>query len=156
MYHPRSLEAEHLLGSSHTLRYLRWQKWKDTLDSLRTIEIPRWCRYTSSRDTDEFHVFFKFLEYCIYGAVGYLQIAIADNICCSFVMSKSSLAPMRSKTMTVPRLELQAAVLASRLKVTVLDELKLNIGSEHLWSDSATVLKYIQNENVNFGQFIMH
>ena len=46
-------------------------------------------------------------------------------------MSKSSLAPMRSKTMTVPRLELQAAVLASRLKVTVLDELKLNIGSEH-------------------------
>ena len=63
---------------------------------------------------------------------------------------------MRSKTITVPRLELQAAVLASRLKVTVLDELKLNIGSEHLWSDSATVLKYIQNENVNFGQFIMH
>ena len=58
--------------------------------------------------------------------------------------------------MTVPRLELQAAVLASRLKVTVLDELKLNIGSEHLWSDSATVLKYIQNENVNFEQFIMH
>ena len=58
--------------------------------------------------------------------------------------------------MTIPRLELQAAVLASRLKMTLLDELKLNIGSEHLCSDSATVLKYIQNENVNFGQFIMH
>ena len=40
--------------------------------------------------------------------------------------------------------------------MTIVDELKLNIDSVHLWNDSATDLKYIQNENVNFGQFIMH
>ena len=58
--------------------------------------------------------------------------------------------------MTISRLELQAAVLASRLKVIIVDELKLNIGSVRLWSGSATVLKYIGNENVNFRQFKMH
>ena len=58
--------------------------------------------------------------------------------------------------MTVPRLELQAAVLASRLKATIVEEMKLNIDSVHLHSNSATVLKYIRNGNVNLGQFIMH
>ena len=52
--------------------------------------------------------------------------------------------------------ELQEAVLASTLKATIVEELKLNLDSVHLWSDSATVLKYIGNKNVNFGQFIMH
>ena len=42
--------------------------------------------------------------------------------------------------MTIPRLELQAAVLASRLKATIVEKLKRNIDSVHLWSDSATVL----------------
>ena len=58
--------------------------------------------------------------------------------------------------MTTPRFELQAAVLASRLKTTRVEELELNIDSVRLWSDSATVLKDIRNGNVNFGQFIMH
>ena len=35
----------------------RWKKWKDTLDSLRRTEVPRWYRYTSSSDTVELHVF---------------------------------------------------------------------------------------------------
>ena len=57
--------------------------------------------------------------------------------------------------MTIPRLELQAAVLASRLKTTILSELKLKVNQVCLWSDSSTVLKYIKNEKVNFGQYIM-
>ena len=71
-------------------------------------------------------------------------------------MNKSRLANIRNKTMTISKLELQAAVLALRLKAAIVEELKLNIDIVHLWSDSAIVLKYIRNENVNFGQFIMH
>ena len=71
-------------------------------------------------------------------------------------MNESRLVPIRNKTMTIPRLELQVGVLVSKLKTTIVEELKLNIDSVHLWSASATVLKYIRNENVNFGQFIMH
>ena len=71
-------------------------------------------------------------------------------------MNESRLVPIRNKTMTIHSLELQVGVLVSKLKTTIVEELKLNIDSVHLWSASATVLKYIRNENVNFGQFIMH
>ena len=47
-----------------------WKRWKDTLDSLRAIEIPRWCRYTSSSDTVDY-VFSDLLN-ITYGAVVYL------------------------------------------------------------------------------------
>ena len=53
--------------------------------------------------------------------------------------------------MTIPWLELQAAVLASRLKTTILSELKLKVNQVFLRSDSSTVLKYIKNEKANFG-----
>ena len=71
-------------------------------------------------------------------------------------MNESRLVPIRNKTMTIHSLELQVGVLVSKLKTTIVEELKLNIDSVHLWSASATVLKYIRNENANFGQFIMH
>ena len=60
-------------------------------------------------------------------------------------MRKSRIAPIRSKTMTIPRSELQAALLASRLKTTIVEKLKLNIDSIHLWGDSAIILKYTRN-----------
>ena len=53
--------------------------------------------------------------------------------------------------MAIPQLELQAAVLASRLKTTILSELKLNVVNQvFLWSDSSTVLKYSKNEKEIF------
>ena len=55
-------------------------------------------------------------------------------------ISKSRLAPIRNKTMTLPRLEQQAAILAARLKSVIKEELKLNIGTVSFWSNSATVL----------------
>ena len=56
--------------------------------------------------------------------------------------------------MTIPRLQLKAAVLATRLKTTIVEEPKLDTDSVHLWS--ATILECNQNENVNFRKFIMH
>ena len=57
--------------------------------------------------------------------------------------------------MTISLLELQAAVLASRLKATI-ERTQIKANQVFLWSDSSTVLKYIKNEKVNFGQYIMH
>ena len=91
-----------------------------------------------------------------FGAVSYLRISRLNAIYCSFISSKSRLAPVRNKTMTISRLELQAAVLASRLKTTILSELKLKVNHIFLWSDSSTVLKYIKNEKAKFRKHIMH
>ena len=38
--------------------------------------------------------------------------------------------------MTIPRLELHEAVLASRLKIIIVEGLEVNIDSVHFWSDS--------------------
>ena len=43
--------------------------------------------------------------------------------------------------MTIPRLKLQAAVLACRLKTTILSELKLKVNQVFLWSDSFEIYK---------------
>ena len=88
--------------------------------------------------------------------MSYLCILRPDVIYCSFILGKSRLAPVRNKTITIRQLELQAAVLASRLKTTILSELKLKVNQVFLWCDSSTVLKYIKNEKVNCGQYIMH
>ena len=71
-------------------------------------------------------------------------------------MSKNRLASIRNKTMTIPRLEQQAAILASRLKTKIVQKLKVNIYNVHLWNNHATVLKRIRNENVNFRPFMIH
>ena len=44
-------------------------------------------------------------------------------------MSKSRVASNKNKTLTIPRLGLQAAVLTLRLNTKIVEELKLNIGS---------------------------
>ena len=48
-------------------------------------------------------------------------------------MSKSCLAPTKEKALRVPKLELQAAVVACRMKSVILDEIKLGIKSVHFW-----------------------
>ena len=73
------------------------------------------------------------------------------QIHCSFVMGKVRNAP--AKEWTVPRLELQAAVIATRLSQTLLKELDLPIDSTTHWTDSLTTLQYIRNKTRRFPVF---
>ena len=52
---------------------------------------------------------------------------------------------MKVATLTVPRLELQAAVIAMRLKLAILDQLEFLVSTVRLWSDSQIIIKYIHN-----------
>ena len=65
---------------------------------------------------------------------------------------KTRNAPIRE--CTIPRLELQAAVLAARLSKTILKELDLPIDQTFYWSDSMTSLQYIKNETRCFQTFV--
>ena len=64
-----------------------------------------------------------------------------DTVKCSFVLPKSRLAPANSKT-SIPRLELQAAVIATRLKVALLEEIKENIAKIFSTTDTKTVVNF--------------
>ena len=58
--------------------------------------------------------------------------------------------------MSIPKLELQAGVIAAPLKTTVMEEINLEIKKVFFWCDSKTVLNYIRNEHSNFGVYVAH
>ena len=78
-----------------------------------------------------------------------------DTVKVSFILSKLRLSPANSKT-SIPKLELQAAVMATHLKVYLFKEIKENMTKVFLWTDSKTVLNYLRNEDRNFGVFVAH
>ena len=82
------------------------------------------------------------------GTASYLRL-INDNgkIHCSFVIGKSRVRPLKN-TGTVPKLELTAATLATRINKVGTKELegRLRIDSVTYWTDSMIVRKYIANE----------
>ncbi|KAJ0169291.1 hypothetical protein K1T71_015175 [Dendrolimus kikuchii] len=72
-------------------------------------------------------------------AVAYWRwINKAGKIQIAFISSKCRVAPI--KHTSVPRLELQAAVLGARLAETVVKEHKISPHEKYYWSDSSTVL----------------
>ena len=88
-----------------------------------------------------------------FGAVCYAQLVFPDGrVQVSFVMARNRVAPL--KQLSIPRLELQAAVLALRLNCLIRQELTVNTEDTIFWSDSETVLQYITNESQGFHTFI--
>jgi len=87
-----------------------------------------------------------------YAAVSYVKVIHPDQTTCYLVMSKSRVALL--KTLTLPRLELQGAVLAIRLKETIVNEMRTPIKSIHFWTDSMLNLQYINNEERCFKVFV--
>lgn len=70
----------------------------------------------------------------------------------SYVIGKPRVAPI--KYMTIPKLELQAAMTAVRLKNTLVLEHRLNIDSIIFWSDSSTVIQWIKNSTKKQPVFV--
>ena len=56
--------------------------------------------------------------------------------------------------MTIPTLELSAAVVAVKLDRTLRVELEMKIDKSVFWSDSTAVLQYIRNEDKRFHTFL--
>ncbi|XP_068720553.1 uncharacterized protein [Montipora capricornis] len=88
-----------------------------------------------------------------YGAVSYLRITNARGLIhCSFVIGKSRLSPL--KHLTIPRLELSAAVAAARLDKIIRSETDIQVVESVLWTDSTCILGYLRNESKRFHTFV--
>ena len=88
-----------------------------------------------------------------YAAVSYHRIVDQEGkIHCIFVMGKARNTPI--KELSIPRLELQAAVQATRLSKTILGELEESVKEVHYWSDSMMVLQYIRNKTRRFNTYV--
>ena len=69
-----------------------------------------------------------------------------------FIVAKSRVAPL--KRLTIPRLKLQGAVLASRLCKTIVEESRFKFDKVALFLDSKIVLAWIRSEARKFKPFV--
>ena len=135
--------------------YLKhWQAWLQELPRLEQLEIDRCFKPFSSEETTSYQLHhFSDASQLGYGAVTYLRITDQSGaVKCTFVMGKSRLAPI--KPVTMPRLELSAAVIATRLDRISRNELTLPITESFFWTDSTCVLRYIENQEKRFQTFV--
>lgn len=132
----------------------RWEEWKTGLEGLREVSIPR-CYYPphfSNIVSVELH-HFSDASSVGYGACSYIRYKNDHNkVHCSLIMAKARVAP--SKVTSIPRLELSAAMPASRLSVLLKSELNMKINDEFFWTDSKVTLAYINNEARRFHVFV--
>ena len=88
-----------------------------------------------------------------YGAVTYLRITNGSgDIHCSFLIAKSQQTPQKS--VSIPRLELSAAVVATRLNQMIQHELDVVTDESFFWIDSTCMLSYIVNKDKRFQTFV--
>ena len=115
-----------------------WSKWQEEMDEIAQFRIPRFYRHIPDNPSVvDLHVFGDASEqaFCV---VAYFRFCYATGaVRCTFVTAKTRVAP--KKPLSIPRLELQDAVLSARLAAVVIKEHDYIIDSTYYWTDSSTV-----------------
>ena len=130
-----------------------WEIWAAELSRLQDLVVPRCLRRSSDNDEQqhELHLFCDASE-SAFGAVAFLRTTQDGEINVSFIAAKTRVAPL--KQISIVRLELQAAVMASRLAITIDGELAYQVHRTVFWSDGNVVLQYLTNESRRFHTFV--
>lgn len=133
----------------------KWLKWIKVLPSVENVHIPRLYSPKLSPGPPKAIQLHVLVDASIeaFSATAYLRIEDDDgSIDCCLVGAKTKVAP--NKPMTVPRLELQAAVLGIRLARSVKQSQRLEFEKVSYWSDSKTVLGWINSDTRRYHQFV--
>lgn len=128
----------------------RWLEFVKCLPDLGQFRIPRWLSIGKNIQM-EIH---GFCDACIkaYGAVLYMRSIDADGkINCTLITAKSKVAPLKS--MTIPRLELHAALLCSKLTHQVVTSCEFYV-KQYLWSDSMIALHWIKRSPSDLKMYV--
>jgi Pao retrotransposon peptidase/Protein of unknown function (DUF1759)/Family of unknown function (DUF5641)/Integrase zinc binding domain len=131
-----------------------WRKWLEEINQIHTFRLPRcYSSLFSTAQSRELHIFSDASTEA-YGAVAYLSITRGNATETSLVMAKSKVCPV--KELSMPRLELQSAVIGARLAKFITEEMKFPIHRTIFWSDSTTVISWIRSEGKRFQSFVSH
>ena len=126
----------------------------DNFEMASEVWIPRCYRARDGVvERQELHVFADGSS-SSYGCAVYLRtVDINGQIEVALVCAKSRLCPTAVK-LTIPRVELCAAMLAVRTAQEVGKEMLIEEKCITYWTDSVTVLRYIRNEDKRFHVFV--
>lgn len=134
-----------------------WKVWESELSDLVHISYPRWYNGDNPHvscevKVRELHIFCDASERA-YGSVAYFKtVNQSGETDVSFVMARSRVAPL--KQLTIPRLELSAALTGAQLSKRINSELTVTIDRTYLWSDSTVVLTWLQSESCRYKVFV--
>ncbi|KHJ42493.1 Pao retrotransposon peptidase [Trichuris suis] len=128
----------------------RWQHWARNLLQLDNITFPR--RLCSQVDDVTAHIFCDASE-SAYGAVAHLRSTSRNKeATVGLAFAKVRVAPVRR--LSVPRLELLAAVVAVRIARLLIRELHILKEKISFWTDSNVVLCWLSSLNKRFPSFV--
>lgn len=132
-----------------------WHSWVEELPQLPFLTMPR-CYTTAELDPNtcnrSVHVFCDASEKA-YGSVAYLRTEDSSGRTeVAFIAARSRVAPKRQ--LSIPRLELSAALTGAQLASVLKRELTLDVHQYIYWTDSMTVLTWLQSESCKFKVFV--
>ncbi|XP_058827928.1 uncharacterized protein LOC131687858 [Topomyia yanbarensis] len=135
-------------------QFVKWRTWLGVLTKVDTVSIPRCYRVkTSSMESNklQLHIFVDASENG-FAAVGYFRYEEQGVTECAFVAAKTRVAPL--KYVSIPRLELQAAVIGARLAKTIVERHRVTINERFFWTDSRDVLCWLNSDHRRYSQFV--
>ena len=116
-------------------------QWVSELQQLKEMNLER-NYFTTKPEVVELHIFSdaSLEAMCM---VAYLRAETANGVQLCFVVGKCRIAPMKQQT--IPKLELQAALYAVRLRQLITQGHDIAIANVYHWTDSLTVLQWIHS-----------
>ncbi|XP_075157736.1 uncharacterized protein LOC142231004 [Haematobia irritans] len=128
-----------------------WKSFVELYPGVNSISIPRWVQYVPGAST-ELHVFSDASEKA-YAGVVYIRVVTPDGrIFVHLLSCKTRVAPLKS--ISLPRLELCGAVLASELLKTIVREIGIGFSQVYCWTDSTIVLSWLRKTPSTWTTFV--
>ncbi len=128
---------------------VRWEKWRSELAELlllNNLSVQRSFQpegFEVLKSIELHH--FSDASTSEYGQCSYLRMVNNEGkVHCSFVMGKARVSPLKS--VTIPRLELTAALVSVKVSNMLHRELNYEAIVDVFWTDSKVVIGYICNE----------
>ena len=138
------LEWDDPLPSSHREDWIKFFK---DLFLLEHMDIPR-CLRPKGVDGKPWLIILSDGSELAYGCAAYIRWAFKDNVYMSLIMSKCRIAPINK--VSIPRMELNGAVLSKRCRVAILKEMRYPFERVIHLVDSETVLNMVNNTSCRF------
>lgn len=118
----------------------RWRDFYESLHVINELKIPRWIQTTQGREMEL--IGFADASIIGYGAVIYVKCMSGQQVWCNLLAAKTKVAPV--KPLTIPRLELCAAVMLAKLTKIVQQKCSLEYVPYYCFSDSNITLCWIK------------
>ncbi|GFQ74886.1 DUF5641 domain-containing protein [Trichonephila clavata] len=128
----------------------KWKTFQKEFEQVCSIHIPRWIPTVSQQVT--LHGFCDASELAYASVIYAVQQPADDNTKVTYLVAKSRVAPL--KTVSIPRLELNGALLLARLYATCKNIFKEYDVHFDAWTDSQVVLSSLSSHPRNWKPYI--